>query len=89
MAVDVVGRQERKHLCFLWHMFSLATFLGFSWMESVTSGAFWSFPYLPLPGSSTGELSVSQGDERYTDLDRTAWQDVRPEEKRRGLEKAS
>lgn len=32
---------------------------------------------------------MSQGDERYTNLDRTAWQDMRPEEKRRGLEKAS
>lgn len=32
---------------------------------------------------------MSRGDERYTNMDRTAWQDMRPEEKRRGLEKAS
>lgn len=50
-AVDVVGRQELKHLCFLLHMFSLATFLDFFWMKLVIR--FWSFSYLLLPGSST------------------------------------
>lgn len=71
--------------CFPW----LLSWASLGWNRSLNSGTFWSFPYLPLPGSSTGELSVSRGDERYTNLDRTAWQDMRPEEKRRGLEKAS